>query len=260
MKTNFKPLRLAAVAFALFALPFNALADSFDLYLCGTGTASLIPDATVTATLKAGDILVWQEWNPAGDTPIGTVTQVNVTTNATAPSFPLPALATGAHNFKVFVISASPNSCSGDVSPAFKIYSLPVPTVALTAPVTSFCEENSNAVRSAVITATALSLATVLSDVSYEFTWTATKNAAAVGNVTTIGEIGAITTPVNVNTFTLNSSATKGDYVFIATVKYKVASGTLKSDAGTGCVGTSTASPTITVTPKPATPTIVIAP
>ncbi|WP_316841126.1 hypothetical protein [Pedobacter gandavensis] len=261
MKTTLKKLSLVAVAFTLFALPFNALADSFDLYLCGTGTAGLIPDATVTASLKANDQLIWQEFNAAGTTPIGSATPINVVTNGVAPPFTVTGLSVGAHYYKVHVVTSSPTSCSGDVSPAFNVYSLPAPGVSLAAPTATFCEAGSNTgLTGSIITATATALAPILSDVSYEFTWTATKDAGVVGDVTTIGAIGAITTPVNLNTFTLNNTAGHGAYIFKAAVKYKVAAGTLRSDTGTGCVAESAASPTITVTPKPATPTIVIAP
>ncbi|WP_316820717.1 hypothetical protein [Pedobacter gandavensis] len=265
MKTNLKNLKLIAIAFSLFALPFNALADSFDLYLCGTGTAGLIPDPTVTGTLKANDQLIWQEFTSAG-APTGSATTVTVVTNAVAPPFTVTGLAVGAHYYKVHVVTASANSCAGDVSPAFNVYSLPAPGVALGAPTnTSFCAENSNAtLNSSTITATATALAPVLSDVGYEFTWTATKDAGsgavAVADVTTVGSIAAITTPVNVNSFTLNSTAGSGAYVFKAAVKYKVSSGTLRGDNGTGCTAESAASSTITVTPKPGTPTIIIAP
>lgn len=260
MKTNLKTLRLAAVAFALFALPFNALADSFDLYLCGTGTAGLIPDGTVTPTLKANDQLIWQEFNAAGTAPIGSATLITVLTDGVAPPLTITGLAVGGHYYKVHVVTSSPTSCSGDVSPIFNVYSLPAPGVALAAPTTAFCEANSNTgLGSSVITATATALDPLLSDVGYVFTWTATKDATAVDDVTKIGDIAAITTPVNVNTFTLNNTAGKGAYVFKASVTYKVSAGTLRSGTNAGCVAESAASPTITVTPKPATPTIVIA-
>lgn len=262
MKTNLKTLKLIAIVFALFALPFNALASAFDLYLCGTGTASLLPDLTVTGTLKTNDIVVWQEFNATTDAPMGTATQLTVTANGVAPAFSLPALGTGAHNYKVFVISASANSCSGDVSDPFKIYALPAPTITLAAPTLTFCESGSNtALTNSVITATAAALATELTDVSYEFVWTATKDAAAVADVTTVGSIGAISpTAVNVNTFTLDNTAGHGAYIFKAKINYKVSAGTLKGDSGNGCVVESAASPTIDVTAKPAKPTIRIAP
>lgn len=260
MKTNLKTLKHLAIAFTLFALPFNAIADSFDLYLCGSGTAGLIPDVAVTGTLKANDQLIWQEFTSAG-VPTGSATTITVVTNAVAPPFTVTGLAVGAHYYKVHVVTASANSCAGDVSPAFNVYSLPAPGVALAAPTTTFCAENSNAtLNSSVITATATALAPILTDVSYEFTWTATKDAGVVGDVTTIGAIGAITTPVNVNTFTLNNTAGTGAYIFKAAVVYKVSTGTLRGDTGVGCTAESAASPTITVTPKPGTPTIVIAP
>ncbi|MBC8984424.1 hypothetical protein H9X96_01390 [Pedobacter sp. N36a] len=262
MKTKFKTLKLIAIAVTLFALPFNASASAFDLYLCGGGTASLLPDVTVTGTLKVNDIVVWQEFNATTDVPMGTATQLTVTANGVAPSFPLPALGTGAHNYKVFVISASANSCSGDVSDAFKIYALPAPTITLAAPTLTFCESGSNtALTSSVITATAAALATELTDVSYEFVWSATKDANAVGDVTTVGTIDPILpASLNVNTFTLNNTAGHGAYIFKAKINYKVAAGTLKGDTGTGCIVESGASPTINVTAKPAKPIIRIAP
>lgn len=262
MKTNFKTLKLIAIAFTLFAVPFNALADSFDLYLCGAGTAGLSPDLAVTATLKANDQLIWQEFTSAG-VPTGSPTTVNVATDGVAPPFTVTALAVGAHYYKVHVVTANPTSCAGDVSPAFNIYALPAPGVTLAAPTTTFCEANSNpTLQSSVITATATALAPILSDVTYGFTWTATKDAAAVADVTTIGAISALDPlAVNINKFTLNNTAGKGAYIFKAAVQYVIPAGkgTFRGDNTAGCTAESAASPTITVTPKPGTPTIIIA-
>lgn len=255
MKTKSTTLRLIAVAFFLFALPFSVLADSYPLYLCGGATANLKPDATVEATLAVGDKVVWQEWSLA-DLPIGTATELSVTTAGTAPVFTLSnSLSSGEHRFKVFIISAAPNTCSGDVSPSYNLYVLPEATVTLGTPSNaSFCQGASNpTTQSSVIPANATAIAPALTDVSYTYTWTATKDGGAVTDVTTIGVASG-------NTFTLNNTAGAGAYVFTASIKYAVAAGVLKSSDSDGCVKTSGASSTITVTPKPSTPTIVIAP
>lgn len=255
MKTKFTNLRLIAVAFFLFALPFSVLADSYPLYLCGGATANLKPDVTVEAGLAVGDQVVWQEWSTA-DAPIGTATPLSVTVAGTAPVFTVSnSLSTGEHRFKVFIISASPNTCSGDVSPAFSLYVLPEATLALGTPSNaSFCQGASNpTTQSSVIPANATAIAAALTDVSYAYTWTATKGGVAVGDVSTIGVASG-------NTFTLNNTAGAGAYIFTASIKYVVAAGVLKSGDTNGCVKTSAPSSTITVTPKPATPTIMIAP
>ncbi|WP_316747777.1 hypothetical protein [Pedobacter gandavensis] len=259
MKTNFKTLRLVAVAFSLFALPFNALADTFELYLCGAGSANLTPDLVAIATLKAGDKLIWQEVNP-DDSPVGGASSIDVLTNGVAPLFPVTGLSVGAHYYKVHIISSSANSCSGDASPKFNVYSLPAPGVSIAAPTQAFCIGGSNpALTSSIITATATALDPKLTDVTYEFTWTGTKGGTALSPVTSVGTIAPITT-VNENTFTLDNTAGVGNYIFKASVKYLILpnKGTLKGDTGTGCTAESAATPTITVTPKPATPTIII--
>lgn len=264
MKTNLKTLKLIAIAFTLFALPFSASADAFDLYLCGAGTAGLSPDVAVTGTLKANDQLIWQEFSDAaGNTPIGNPTTVNVATDGVAPPFTVTGLAVGSHYYKVHVVTANPNACSGEVSDPFKVYSLPAPGVSLAAPTsTSFCEANSNpTTQNSVIIATATALAGVLTDVTYGFTWSGTKDAAAITDVTTIGTIAAIVpTAVNVNQYTLNSTAGKGAYIFKAAVNYVIPTGkgAFRGDTGIGCTAESAASPTINITPKPGTPTIII--
>ncbi|WEK20847.1 MAG: hypothetical protein P0Y49_06820 [Candidatus Pedobacter colombiensis] len=254
MKTKITTFRLLTIAFVLFTLPISALADSYPLYLCGDGTAILKPDATTTATLKAGDKVVWQEWTSA-DQPMGSATEVPVVTNGVAPDFQVggAALSKGEHRYKVFIKTADATSCSGDVSPALTLYNLPDASVSLGSPSQgSFCQGGSNpTVQSSIVTATATTIATALTDVSYEYTWTATKNTVAVGDLSTIGVQSG-------NTFTLNNLADAGTYVLTASIKYVVATGTGKLNSGDnkGCVKTSGASSSIVVTPKPATPTI----
>ncbi|ALL07417.1 hypothetical protein AQ505_19135 [Pedobacter sp. PACM 27299] len=263
MKTKFKTLSLIAITFILFALPFSSSAASFALYLCGGATAGLIPDAAVNATLKNGDKIMWQEFDAAGNTPIGSPITVTVAADATPLPFTVGSgLSVGAHYFKVFIIAVNPNNCSGDLSDPFSLYVLPTAAVAIGTPSqTSFCEANSNpTTQNSVLTATATALDAALTDVTYAFTWTATKDAAAVTDVTTIGAIGPVS-PVNVNTFTLNNTAGHGAYIFKAGVKYVIApgNGVLKSPSDLGCPAESAASATITVTPKPGKPGIQIA-
>jgi hypothetical protein len=251
MKTKITTFRLLTIAFVLFALPIGALAQTFPLYLCGDGTAILKPDATTTGTLKAGDKVVWQEFSTA-DAPMNTATELTVITDGVAPDFQVggSGLSDGEHRYKVFIKTATV-SCSGDVSPALALYNLPDASVTLGAPSQStFCEGGSHpTIQASTLTATATTINALLTDVSYVYSWTATKNTVAVADITTIGTQTA-------NTFTLNNLATAGSYVLTASIKYAVATGVLKSGDTLGCVKSSGASSAIVVSPKPSTPTI----
>jgi hypothetical protein len=248
MKTKINKIGL--ILMLLFVLPVATFAVSYPLYLCGGATANLKPDPTVEAALGVGDRVMWQEFDASG-APIGTVTPLTVTVAGTAPSFTtISTLSTGEHTYKVFVISASPNTCTGDVSDPFKLYVLPTASVSLGAPSNgNYCEAASGTNQSSVITATATpTIDASLTDVSYTYTWTATKDGSAVTDVTTIGTQAT-------NVFTMNTNV-KGSYIFTTAIKYTVASGTLKSADGNGCVHTSAPSTPIVVTPKPGKPTI----
>jgi len=248
-----KLTQLSAILVFLFALPMATFAASYPLYLCGGATANLKPDPAVEAALAVGDQVMWQEFQTDGTTPIGTAVSLPVTVAGTAPAFTTAtSLATGEHTYKVFVISASPNTCTGDVSDPFKLYVLPSSSVSLGAPSNAnYCEAASGTNQSSVITATASpAIDPSLSDVSYTYTWTATKDAAAVADITTIGSQAT-------NVFTLNTTA-KGSYVFTVGIKYTIAAGqgTLKSADNNGCVQTSSPSTPVVVTPKPGKPSI----
>lgn len=251
MKT--KLTQLIIILMFLFALPAASFAASYPLYLCGGATANLKPDPTVEAALAVGDKVMWQEFQADGTTPIGTVVTLPVTVAGTAPAFTTStSLATGEHTYKVFVISASPNTCTGDVSDPFKLYVLPSAAVSIGAPTNpTYCEAASGTNQSSVLTATATpAIDPSLTDVSYTYTWTATKDASPVADVTTIGNQSA-------NVFTLNT-AVKGSYIFTVGIKYTIAAGqgTLKSADNNGCVQTSSASTPVVVTPKPGKPSI----
>ncbi|MCD0490628.1 hypothetical protein LPB86_20490 [Pedobacter sp. MC2016-14] len=247
MKT--KLTKLGATLLCVFALQMSAFAVSYPLYLCGGATAALRPDATVTAALLPGDRIMWQEFQADGTTPIGTVTEIAVTTAATAPAYTTASgLATGAHVYKVFVISAAPNTCSGDVSDPFSLYVLPTSSVTLGAPtVANYCEAGGSAT-SSVVTATPSTFDSSLTDVSFAFTWTATKDGAAVSDVTTVGTAAS-------NVFTINTTAV-GEYTVKTSIAYTVSSGVLKSGDSAGCVQSSGSSTAVKVTAKPGKPVI----
>jgi len=246
--------KLSAILFLLFALPLGTFAAvNFPLYLCGGAIANLKPDATVTAALAVGDRVIWQEFD-AADQPVGTATTITVTTAGTVDNFTTPgALSSGAHSYKVFVISAAPNTCTGDVSDPFSLYVLPTATVSLGTPSNANYCEAGGATSSSVVTATIPTLdAAIGTDITFAYNWTATKDGAAVTPVTGVGGIGTAAD----NVFTL-STTTTGTYKLKLAINYAPAAGvTLKSGDGNGCVVTSTESSDIKVTPKPGKPTV----
>lgn len=238
----------------LFVLPLGTFAAvNFPLYLCGGATANLKPDATVTAALAVGDRVIWQEFD-AADQPIGTATTLNVTTAGTVGNFTTPVgLGSGSHSYKVFVISAAPNTCTGDVSDPFSLYVLPAATATLGTPSNANYCEAGGATSSSVVTATVPALAAAIgTDITYNYDWTATKDGSAVTPVTGVGGIGSAAD----NIFTL-STTTTGTYKLKLSINYVPAAGvTLKSGDGNGCVVTSAESSDIKVTPKPGKPVV----
>lgn len=255
MKTNRKNMKLLLLLAAIFALPFGTFAKDYPLYLCGGATVNLKPDATVLAALKVGDKVVWQEFSTA-DVPMGTATTLTVVTDGAVPNFATDvALSVGEHHFKVFVISANPNNCSGDVSDPLELYVLPAKTLALGAPSAAvYCENAATASHLSTIVATPTPGQTLPANVGYAYTWSALKDAS----VTPIdgATIGTATSDATTGTLTVNTSDV-GSYVIKASVKYTVPStSTLKSGDSNGCDQASTNSQTIKVAPKPGKPTV----
>ncbi|SDF78059.1 hypothetical protein SAMN05421827_101522 [Pedobacter terrae] len=247
MKTTFIKSIFAAF---IILLSVNAKSEAqtyYPVYLCDGGTATL--HTPEESTLSAGDKVHWylEGTEVATKTFNGTANETNYVTPNN--------LATGVHNYTSMIESSA--GCFGEVSAPFQVYQLPGKTLALTANNTSYCGENSSL--SSIITATATTPGQALpAGIEYAYVWSATKDGTNVNPLSGIGADDGSKT--DVNKFTLNTTVA-GTYVFNATVKYVLTTantGVLKSGDNRGCEVTATAPQTVTVTPKPVKPTIVI--
>lgn len=218
----------------------------YPVYLCDGGTAILrTPEET---TLTSGDKVYWY----LNGTQVAEK-EYNGTANSTDYTTP-NNLAHGVNSYTSRILSAA--NCWGDMSDPFLVYQLPSKTLALTTSKTTYCGDD--ATLSSIITATTTPLHALPDGIEYEYVWSATKNGTAVSPLSGIGTDGQSKTAIN--TFTLTTTGA-GTYVFNATVKYtKTAAntGVIKSGDNKGCETTATATQTVTVTPKPVKPTIVI--
>jgi hypothetical protein len=248
MKTTFIKSILGAFIIIL-SVSANIKAQTYyPVYLCGGGTATL--HAFEETTLVSGDKV---HWYLAG-------VEVDVKTfNGTAKStdYVTPNnLSAGVHNYTTKIESVA--GCWGDVSDPFQVYQLPNKTLALTSNNASYC--GSDATLNSVITATTTPAQALPANIGYTYAWTATKNGSTV-TPTTIGSDDASKT--DVNKFTLTTTGA-GTYVLNATVVYikldadPLKGGVIKSGDTKGCEIAATATSTVTVTPKPVKPTIII--
>ncbi|RYF17505.1 MAG: hypothetical protein EOO42_15820 [Flavobacteriales bacterium] len=246
MKVTFIKSILAAFII-IFSVNAKSKAQTYyPVYLCDGGTATL--HTPEESTLVSGDKVYWylEGTQVAVLTYDGTANKTNYVTPNN--------LSAGVHNYTSRIESLA--GCLGDISDAFPVYQLPTKTLALTKSIASYC--GSDASLSSVITATTSPAQTLPAGIEYAYEWTATKNGT---NVSPLSGIGTdLASKTNINTFTL-STTDPGIYTFNAKVKYVVATGNtgaLKSGDSKGCETPATATETVTVTPKPVKPTIVI--
>ncbi len=226
------------VLIALF-LQGKAFAQTYPVYLCGTATVTLKP---TSVTINTGDQIVWVETTSGSDVTVQTGTTQNYTTPTN--------LSLGEHSYKVYLVSASPNSCPGDASTVYKIYKLPTSTLSLATPsLPRYCE---NAGLNSTMVATSAPTVTLPTGVSYNYTWTATKDGSSIAS----SSVGSNATSGLTNTFTVNTT-TPGTYVLGVAANYAVPSGsTLKSSDSAGCSVTESTTNQVVVAPKPGQPTI----
>ena len=246
MKTRIIKSILAAFIIVMSVNAKSKAQTYYPVYLCDEGTATLsIPEEK---ELVAGDKVYWYK----DGTQVAMI-NYNGTTNHTNYVTP-KTLSAGVHNYTSRIESAA--GCLGEMSGAFQIYQLPTKTLALTTSKTSYC--GSDGSLSSVITANTMPAEVLPDGIGYEYVWTATKNTTPL---TTISGIGVdLASKTELNTFTLNTTD-PGTYVFNATVKYVIMApntGVLKSGDNKGCEVPASAPQTVTVTPKPSKPTIVI--
>lgn len=246
MKATFIKSIVAAFIIILGANAKSKAQTYYPVYLCDGGTATLhTPEEN---TLTNGDKVHW--YLGATEVAVKTYTGTANETNYVTPS----NLSAGVHSYTSKIESVA--GCWGDLSDPFQVYQLPSKTMSLTANNASYC--GGDASLSAVITATTTPAQALPAGIEYQYVWSATKNGTNVSPLSGIGSDDLSKT--DVNKFTLTTTGA-GTYVFNATVSYiKTAAntGVLKSGDNKGCEVAATATQTVTVTPKPVKPTIII--
>ncbi len=234
----------------LLTTGLTATGQTYEVYLCGDGTATFTADFGGYEP-KVGDEIYWVKVEEGGTT---TTLPPIVATGAVGQNFDLTVgtgLTAGEHTYHVYVVTASPDECSSDPSDNLSIYKLPETTLTVTAAIEAYCAAASGpdgSATSSEITATPdTGSETLPAGVSYSYTWSATQDGTNVADLSTIGTEGGAT-------FTLNTEVA-GTYVLTATASYTVSSGTIKSGTSDdGCPVTN--SDTVTVTEQPTKPTI----
>ncbi|MGN8059271.1 hypothetical protein ACTJKN_23495 [Pedobacter sp. 22163] len=225
--------------FLMFLLPLGAFAQTPNVYLCGTGTVKLNPTFT-GYTPGNGDKIVW--------TVDGTA-QAPVVFDGTNAFYQVPTgLAVGNHTYSVQVQPADANLCPSDASDNTVVEKLPTPIIAVAAPGSVYCTDQTAAT---VITASKDASITLPTGVTMTYVWSATLGGTAVADITTLGAAST-----SGDTFTLKAGVAPGAYVFTAIGSY--ATGGVQIVPATTC--TATAGKAITVTVKPGKATIAVAP
>jgi len=246
MKSTIIKASLAAFILILSVVSKSKAQTYYPVYLCDGGAATL--HTPEESGLSNGDKVYWYLEGVQVD--VKTFTGTANETNYVTPN----NLANGVHNYTSRIESAA--GCWGDLSDPFQVYQLPSKTLALTANNASYCGDN--ALLNSIITATTTPGQALPAGIEYQYVWSATKDGTAVSPLSGIGSDDASKTAVN--KFTLNTTGA-GTYVFNATVKYVTTAantGVLKSGDNKGCEVSAAATQTVTVTPKPVKPTIVI--
>jgi len=246
MKTTFIKSILAAFIIILGINAKSKAQTYYPVYLCGGGTATL--HTPEESTLANGDKVHW--YLEGVEVDVKTFNGTANVTNYVTPN----NLTAGVHNYTTKIESVA--GCWGDLSDPFQVYQLPSKTLALTSSNATYC--GSDATLNSVITATTTPAQALPAGIEYAYVWSATKNGTAVTPLSGIGSDDASKT--DVNKFTLTTTGA-GTYVLNATVVYvKTAAntGVIKSGDSKGCEVAATATSTVTVTPKPVKPTIII--
>ncbi|MGM9477362.1 hypothetical protein ACS5PU_13060 [Pedobacter sp. GSP4] len=239
MRKNSTKRNLRIFAFLLFLLPLGAFAQTPNVYLCGTGTVKLNPTFTGYTPVN-GDKIVWT---------VDNVAQTPVVYDGTNAFYQIAAgLAAGTHTYSVQVQPADANLCPSDASDNTVVEKLPTPLIAVAAPGSVYCTDQT---ASTVFTASKDASITLPTGVTMAYAWSATLGGTAVADITTLGTASA-----SGDTFTLKAGVSPGAYVFTAVGSY--ATGGVPIVPATTC--TATASKAITVTVKPGKATIAVAP
>lgn len=247
MKKTSRKIKLTLAFCLMFVFPIAALADPA-IYVCSTGNVTLAYSGAYT--LVSGDQTVWQKVDAAG-TPLSGSAAVVKTYNGTAGTENLTVTggteldAAGSHFWRVHVLTASGAGCTGDPSDPIEVYMLPAYTVQVTPATASYCLDGSTNTTKTVISslATPANSAVLPTGVVFNYAWVTVPGSG----------VGAVD-GTDAKLFNMTTS-TAGSYTVTSNVTYTVPAGkTLKSPGGTPC--TESGSTTVTVTAKPAKPTI----
>jgi len=238
MKTRITKIKLTLAL--LFALAMPASVMAADIYVCGNGTVTLKYSGAYT--LVAGDRVIWQKVDAAGD-PIGTSSAVTKTYTSAATDTDLELTggagdlaSAGEAFYKAHVLTASPAECSGDVSSAISVYMLPAITVDLGSTSSNYCA----GATPTVVTATT-NAASLPAGFAVTLSWTGSTGGAVDGTDNT----------------KYNMSATAaGSHTINVSASFNNTSGKPLKSGSTSCATTGTK--TITIAPKPAAPTITV--
>lgn len=244
--------KLLATLILFIGLTLKSQAQTYyDVYICGNKSVKL--HMSEENTLNNGDKVHWFDEN---DNAIGTPITFNGISGVTDLTIPA-SLTVGLHTYKTRIESVG--GCLGDPSEPYTIYKLPTKQLALSENRAAYCADESNTIKDATITATTTPAATLPDGFEYAYTWSVTKNGNAYSPLSDIGSSDNSTTTENKFKMTTKDA---GTYVFSATVKYvKTAAntgGVLVAEDSDGCSVSQTATQTITVTPKPGKPTIIM--
>lgn len=251
MKTTITFLKLSAIVGLIFMLPNILKAQESTptvAYLCGDVELTL-KFKMEGYTLNPNDVVYWQRFDDDG--PLAGSDPIERT--GANPDLVLENLTEAYYQYRVWVVSADPNTCTGDLSEPYEIHVLPTTTVELTTTSEEYCEAGTTNVEKSVLTAEATPSSALPTGVSYVFDWSATQGSTDIEDLSTIGTEALV--DVYTSTFTMTTVAL-GAYTFTAAANYDVPDDAFfKSEDTEGCVVESTPV-TVTVTPKPGQPTV----
>lgn len=252
MKAKTTLLKLSMVALFLFTSSIAwAQATPDRYYICANSTLSL----AVQAPTSIPDITFsWDVFQGSTSIGNGYPTAASANANANAPTG-LPATP-GVYTIKLNSVSTNPNVCAPDVV-EYEVIVLPTLASTASASQTTYCSDatGAGAILSSVISQSVTGLpatAPYSTDLELEYSYSVVKGTdAAVDGV--IGGFGTISN----GAFTL-STTDAAVYKITGTVKYKQKAGNTGVLLSTAGCPVSATEVTVTVTDKPAKPTIVI--
>lgn len=243
MKTKLTKIKLKFGLLLVLLFPLSLLAAPL-AYVCGAGQVTL--KYTGAYTLQNGDRVFWQEvTDVTGDVSVGSPTEITSAGVVDDGNLMLTgtSIAAGEHFYKMFVLTALPGGCTGDVSDVISIYKLPDFTVMLTPDIDTYCATGTTNITKATVTASTTLEAgapALPGDVTFIYDWAGSTGGAMGAN----------------NTYIMSTS-TAGTYSVTAKATFVLPAGaTLKTATGVPCENTG--STTIKVSETPGKPSITV--